>query len=615
MYATLKGIYLCGCCLMKKNEKPVKSKRFMKKIPQGLIFGCARKIDERQFQVTAIHRKDAFPGIILDGVHAKSIKDGDVFSYTLSLKNFQFVEHIGNISDPNIYALMALKRHHLPCEFSQNAIKEAQAGKVPALDKYRKDLRDIPFVTIDGDDAKDFDDAVYAEPLNQDEFRIMVAIADVSYYVLPGSALDDEAKERGNSVYTPGFVVPMLPEALSNDLCSLKPNEDRAALCADMVINAKGEIVSSKFVRCLIQSKARLTYTQVQNAIDGKWSKVTEPLKNELLNLFTAYKILKTASTKRGTINLSFPEYKIVFDEAKNPLSVTIEKEMVSNQLIEEMMILANVCAAKTLTVKKCPTLFRVHEKPEEKGYNKLRNLLQSFGFTAPKAHDLTPHVFNHILNKISESENAPLFQELVLRAQAQAKYSPQNVGHFGLSLSHYAHFTSPIRRYADLVVHRCLVTALGLDQPIALEPLDALDGIAEHISKTERLAAVVERETFERYVYQLLKSRQIFEGRIAGLVEAGIFIKLEKMGAEGFIPVRQLDDDYYVFEERNHRFVGRKKRTVYQLGQSLTVKVVKADPLTCNLDLVPVMRYKPIVDKNPPKEEGHKKKDKKRNA
>lgn len=597
---------------MKKNQKSEKSRKFMKKVPQGLIFGYARKIDEHQFQVTAIHRKDAFPGIILEGPQAAAIEDGDVISYTLTLQKFEFVERIGNISDPHIYALMALRRHHMPHDFSIKAIKEAQAGKVPPLDKYRIDLRDIPFVTIDGDDAKDFDDAVYAHPINDNEFRIMVAIADVSYYVLPGSALDDEAKERGNSVYTPGFVIPMLPEALSNNLCSLRPNEDRAALCADMVINAKGDVVSSKFVRCLIRSSARLTYTQVQNAIDGKWSKVTEPLKNEILNLLTAYKILKTASTKRGTINLSFPEYKIIFNEEKEAVGVQIEKEITSNQLIEEMMILANVCAAKTLTSRKFTTLFRIHEKPEEKGYNRLKDLLKTFGYTAPQAHDLTPHVFNDILKKVSDSEKAPLLQELVLRAQAQAKYSPQNVGHFGLSLSHYTHFTSPIRRYADLVVHRCLVNALGLDQPIALDSLDVLASTADHISKTERTAAVVERETFERYVYKLLKKGQVFEGRIAGLVEAGLFVKLESMGAEGFIPVRQLEDDYYVYEERNHRFVGRKKRIVYQLGQPLTVKVIKADPLTCVLDLVPITRHKVIIDHNPPKETSHKRRNKK---
>jgi ribonuclease R len=559
-----------------------------KTIPENtLLIGVVEKEAEDMAIISSLHRKDPFPGVNLEGPNVKQLKSGDVIVYRI-MEEFELIEKLGHIKDLDIYSKISLFRNNIPSQFPLLCIKQAKKGSIPSVDKHRVDLRAIPFVTIDGEDAKDFDDAVYATALDTGGWHIMVAIADVSYYVEMHTPLDEEAKKRGNSVYFANTVVPMLPEALSNELCSLKPNEDRAVLAVSMKISPKGKLLDFHFVRGLIKSKARLTYTNVQKAIDGKWTKHTEELKNEILALYGAFKALKKTSTERGTINLEMPEYKIVFDTQKKPAGVSQQPDMISHHIIEEMMILANVCAAKALLQKKQPTLFRVHDAPDSHRYYNLSSVLKALGIKAPESDGLSPHVFNEILKKVKGTKNETLIQELVLRTQSQAKYDVKNVGHFGLSLDHYCHFTSPIRRYADLIVHRCLITALKLDKAYLLPPVEEMTKIAEHISGTERIAATAEREVFERYVYTLLKGHigEIFEGKIAGVVSAGLFVKVTQFGAEGFISVRDLNDDYYYFEEDQQRFIGRRKKNIFQLGQQILVKIVHSDPLLCSLNL-----------------------------
>lgn len=582
--------------LMKKTKKnPIKKNIGRNTESKSMLIGYVEKINQLTIRISAIHRKDPFPGIILEGKNAKEFSDGDVISYKITSGQFEFIEKIGNLNDPYIYALMALHRHSIPYVFTAESLKLAKKGAIPKVSQHRHDLRDIPFVTIDGEDAKDFDDAVYAEPLEKNEWKIIVAIADVSYYVTPLSALDHEARERGNSVYFPNTVVPMLPEALSNELCSLKPNVDRASLAVEIIITDSGKIKSFEFLRCLIKSRARLTYNQVQKAIDGKWSKTTKPVDVEMQNLFSAYRVLKKASTERGTINLAISEYKVKFNDHDHPISIEKRPDIVSQHIIEEMMILANVCAAKALIDSKCPSIFRVHDKPDDKRYTHLKDMLKTFGYNVPKAKTLTPHVFNEILKTVKGTDQENMLNDLVLRSQAQACYSPRNVGHFGLSLTHYTHFTSPIRRYSDLIVHRCLISALKLDEEELLPTLSDLEEISYHISKTERVAATAERETFERFAYELLQKEKgkILEGRITGLVQSGLFVSIANMGAEGFISIGQFKDDYYHFDEKKYQFIGRKKKIKYQLGQKLFVKIIKSDPLTCNLDLLPLLEKK----------------------
>ncbi|CAO5674183.1 MAG: Ribonuclease R [Holosporales bacterium] len=569
-----------------------KGKKTLKKVhlfdtPQNksIIIGVVEKVSDEEALIYPVHRKDPFPGLRLDGKNVKKLHNNDVILYQLT-EQFNLIEKIGSFDDPSIFSKIALYRHNIPFEFSDACIADAKKGCVPSPSKDREDLRHIPFVTIDGEDAKDFDDAVFAEPFNNG-WRVMVAIADVSHYVETGSALDIEAKKRGNSVYFPNSVVPMLPHDLSDDLCSLKPNEDRAVLAVDIEISESGKVIAFQFMRALIKSCARLTYKQVQNTIDGKWTSRTKHLKLEIQNLFGAFKILKKASTNRGTINLFLPEYKIDFDQSRWPKKINISQDLISHHIIEEMMILANVCAAKILLKQKEPTVFRIHEAPDATRFINLSKVLKSLGLKVPSGK-LSPFLFNEILKKIKGTNHETLFQELILRTQAQAKYATKNVGHFGLSLEHYCHFTSPIRRYSDLIVHRSLIHSLKLGKIKTPASEEDLIQTAEHISSTERLAATAERETFERFVIHYLKDHEgrIFEGRISGVTPNGLFIKLIDNGAEGFLSVRDLTDDFYYFDEDHHRFIGKRKKNIYQLGQSVFVKVLNANPILCTLEL-----------------------------
>ncbi len=537
------------------------------------------------------HRKDSFPGVSYqnDGMH--NLIEGDVVLYHLKGGKVHIDVKLGSIHDPKVFSLMAIYAHRLPYNFNQDALSLASSGNVPPLGK-RNDLRNIPLVTIDGEDARDFDDAVWAQPdsdpRNVGGWRIIVAIADVAYYVRPADALDREAYLRGNSVYFPDRVVPMLPEALSNELCSLKPHEDRACLAVEMIIDNQGKIKSHRFKRGLMRSCARLTYTQVQNAINGTLDEVTKPIYEDVIKpLYGAYKTLLKARHKRGTLDLNIPERRVAFDERGFIKNIVPRERLDSHQLIEEMMIAANVAAAKTLLVKNWPTLFRIHDTPDAARVENLRMLLKSFKISVPKAQSFSPLQFNQILTNSVESPYMRLINDLVLRSQAQARYAPQNIGHFGLSLAQYCHFTSPIRRYSDLVVHRALIEALELGEGgQSMLPLEVLEMIGDHISATERVAATAEREVMDRYLASYLEKEvgKSFQGSIVGVSSAGLFIGLDDNGAQGFVPKSRLPGDYYIFDINLHRYIGSRTKRVYQLGQPVTVLLEAADSITCSI-------------------------------
>ena len=539
------------------------------------------------------HRKDPFSGIPIDSNQSKNFNENDVIVYTVNHQDeFHFIRNLGSIYSPKVYALMGIYSYGLPHTFNEEVIHLANNGKVPALEN-RADLRDLPLVTIDGADARDFDDAVYAtsdpDPRNKGGWRAIVAIADVSHYVFPGDALDKEAYLRGNSVYFVDRVVPMLPEKLSNDLCSLRPNEDRACLAVDMIISKDGKLKSYKFKRALMRSAARLTYEQVEKAIHGTTDKITKPLLDDvIMPLYGCYQSLKKARDLRGTIQIEKVENEFELNDDGGIKSVTAKNRLESNQLIEEFMIAANVAAAKTLQAKDWPGIYRVHERPDKMRLQNLYTLAK--GLKIPVKKFSGANVINGVNDLLKLAQNKPyfrLFNELILRSQAQAKYSPDNMGHFGLNLNAYCHFTSPIRRYADLVVHRALIAALELDGK--KHPNIDLDlaEVSEHISKTERTAMEAEREVNDRFMAHYMKDHlgEIFNGTIVGVGVPGLFIEIDQIGAQGFIAKQELGDDYFIYNESSYSYTGRRSRKTYQIGDRVKIMVTNADPVICSIN------------------------------
>jgi len=504
----------------------------------------------------------------------------------LGLPHAQIVERLGKIGDPGSISLVAIHTQGIPTGFSAEAIAEAEAAKPVTLGT-RTDLRQIPLVTIDGADARDFDDAVWAEPDadpdNPGGWHILVAIADVSWYVRPGSPLDRAAAERGNSVYFPDRVVPMLPEALSNELCSLKPEVERACLAIHMWLDADGTKLRHEVVRGLMRSAARFTYEQVQEMMDGPPGALRDLL---VVPLYGAYQALDRARRKRGTLELDLPERKVVLAPDGTVASIERRLRLDSHKLIEEFMIAANVAAAETLEKVKRPCMYRVHDVPDPDKLDALREFLDGIGIHGlklSKGQAVKPHHFGQILSAAVGRPEAPLINELVLRSQAQAVYSPENLGHFGLALRRYAHFTSPIRRYADLLVHRALVAGLklgegGLD-PIAPEDFAELGA---HISRTERRAALAERMAVDRYTIAFMQSHvgASFPGRINGVARFGLFVTLDDTGADGLVPIGSLPGDYYHHDANQHCLIGQRTRRTFTLGDRVEVKLVEADPI-----------------------------------
>ena len=492
-------------------------------------------------------------------------------------------ERLGNMDDPRNISLIAIHQHGIPNAFPPNVMAESEGLKAFKQEN-RMDLRDIPLITIDPPDARDHDDAVWAEEQKDGSFKIIVAIADVATYVKPGSALDREARIRGNSVYFPDRVVPMLPERISNDLCSLREKQDRPALACFMNIDKYGRKSSHKFARVIMRSAAKLSYEEAQDAIDGRVSPSTEGLLVPVLKpLWAAYFSMKKAQDARNPLNLDLPERKIILDSTGAVARVTVPERLDAHKLIEEFMIQANVAAAEELESKKSPLLYRIHEAPSQEKIKALSQFLKTVNRELPLGQVIKTSHFNKLLNSVKGEDFEQLVHQIVLRTQSQAVYRAQNAGHFGLSLRRYAHFTSPIRRYADLIVHRALIAALGFgDDGLSKDDIEKLDETGEFISVAERRAMVAERETTDRLIASFLAPQigATFNARIGGVVGAGLFVNLEITGADGFVSASSLGRDYYIYDDVRHALIGQRTGETFQMGDVVQVKLVEAAPV-----------------------------------
>jgi ribonuclease R len=493
---------------------------------------------------------------------------------------------LGDPFAPRSFSLIAIHKHGIPNVFSADLLDEAKRVAKTPLGKDREDLRDLPIVAIDPADARDHDDAVWAapddDPKNPGGWKAIVAIADVSFYVRPGSELDREARKRGNSVYFPDRVVPMLPEELSADMCSLKEGVDRAALACHLQIGANGEIKGWRFTRAVVRLVANIAYEDAQAAIDGE---IRHPLTETALRpLWQCWAALNKARARREPLDLDLPERRIVLDEKGRILSVAPRERLDAHKLIEDYMIAANVAAAKALEAKKAPVMYRIHEPPSREKLVALKDYLATFGVEFALGQVIRPATFNHILARIGEAEFRPQVMEQVLRTQTQAYYGPANHGHFGLALGSYGHFTSPIRRYADLIVHRALVDAYKLG-PGGLTPDEAasMEKIGTSISQLERRAMEAERETVDRYVAAYLANHvgEVMEARITGVQSFGFFATIEGIGGDGLVPARDLGSEYFRYDEASQRLIGDQSGEFFAPGQRLQLRLAEANPVS----------------------------------
>ncbi len=487
-------------------------------------------------------------------------------------------EVIGDPFAPRAFGLIAIHKFGIPDEFPDAAIEEAETVSQLPLGE-REDLRHLPIVAIDPADARDHDDAVWAQSDGAGGFDAIVAIADVSFYVRPGSALDGQAKKRGNSVYFPDRVVPMLPETLSADMCSLKANKDRAALACHLTISKVGQVTAWRFTRAVIRVAANIAYEDAQAAIDGG---AHELLDTALRPLWDCWTLLAKARAAREPLDLDLPERRVVLDANGRITSIAVRERLDAHRLIEDFMIAANVAAAKALEAKKAPCMYRVHEPPAREKLVALKDYLETFEVSFALGQVVTPKVFNHVLARVGDADFRPQVMEQILRTQTQAYYAPANQGHFGLSLGSYGHFTSPIRRYADLLVHRSLVGAYGLGEgALTSDEAARMTVLGEMISQYERRAMEAERETVDRYVAAYLSERvgQIVDTRISGITKFGFFASVEEIGGDGLVPISTLGAEYFKHDEANHRLVGENSGETYTLGQRLQLRLVEANP------------------------------------
>ncbi|MCP5074992.1 MAG: ribonuclease R [Rhodobacteraceae bacterium] len=541
--------------------------------------------------------KKASREFIVPGDETNGAKDGELVeaenisrSTSVGLGKVRIVERLGDPMAPRSVSLIAIVEHGIPDHFPDDVITEAEAAKPVAIGK-RKDLRHLPLFTIDPSDARDHDDAICAvpddDPKNDGGFIVWVAIADVAHYVRPGGQLDREAKKRGNSSYFPDRVVPMLPDALSGDLCSLHEGVDRACVAVRIVLNAAGRKLGHEFHRAMMRSPASLSYEQAQAAADGSYDEITEPLAVPIADLFAAYACATKARNERQPLHLDLPERKILLSEQGEVLSVAFRDRFDAHKLVEEFMVTANVCAAETLEAKKQRLLYRVHEEPSPEKLDSLRETAQAAGLTLAKGQVLKTLHLNKLLDAAAGTEDSEVINMTVLRSMTQAYYAPENFGHFGLNLSRYAHFTSPIRRYADLIVHRALVSAHGWgDDGLTPEDIEALADTGDWISQTERRSMLAERDTTDRYLASYLSERvgNEFSGRVSGIARFGLFVKLDETGADGMIPLSALGREYWVYSRESNSLTGDKSGRVISVGMPATVRLTEAAPLTGGL-------------------------------
>mgnify|MGYP001296002137 CR=1 FL=1 len=561
---------------------------------QAQVLGIFRALPEGGGRLVPVDKKARDQELLIRPGDEAEAQDGDLVATSVvkhgrfGLPHAKVKERLGSVKSEKAVSLIAIYAHNIPNEFPKDVLAEAEQAQ-PATLAGREDWRDVPLVTIDPPDAKDHDDAVHAvrdeSEDNEGGFIVTVAIADVAAYVRPGSAFDREALERGNSVYFPDRVVPMLPERISNDLCSLRPHQPRPALAVRMVLGADGRKKSHSFHRVMMRSAAKLSYQQAQAAIDGRPDEITGPILDPILKpLWAAYETARKARDVREPLFLDLPERKIVLKPDGTVDRVYVPERLEAHRLIEEFMILANVAAAETLEKVQSDLIYRVHDEPSLEKMRALSEVLASIGIKLPAQGALKPALFNRILGQVEGSEHQLFINEVVLRSQSQAEYSAENYGHFGLNLRRYAHFTSPIRRYADLIVHRALIRALKLGKdglPTDTTRAELIE-VSARISAAERRAMAAERETIDRLIAHFLADRigATFDGQISGVTKAGLFIKLSETGADGFVPAGTIGADYYRYDERTHSLRGERTGETYRLGDPVQVKLVEAAPV-----------------------------------
>lgn len=571
--------------------------RLVKKLDgeRARVLGVIRK-SNREVRVEPVDRRSK-DVLLVPHAQSEGLKDGDLVLAAIEKgdqrygpKRGKILETIGREDDARAASLIAIHSHGVPTGFSEQVEREAEDQELPSL-KGREDLRELPLITIDPADARDHDDAVYAhkdeDPKNPGGWIVWVAIADVAAYVRPGTALDREARDKGNSTYFPDRVEPMLPERLSNGLCSLKEGENRACMAVRMVFDKDGRKAGHRFVRGLMRSHAKLSYEQAQAAIDGQPDDTTGPIMEAILYpLWNAYHAMLKGRLKRSPLQIESAERRIRMTNGEIT-SIEPRVSLEAHRLIEEMMIQANVCAAETLEQKKIPLLYRVHDAPSQEKLFNLGDFLGTIGKPWSKGEPATTKRFNKLLDETRDGEHAEVVNEVVLRTQMQAIYSPENVGHFGLNLDRYAHFTSPIRRYSDLIVHRGLIRGLGLGKDgLTDREIAELPAIAEHVVMTERRSMAAERDAVDRYIAAFLEDRvgATFTGRITGVTRFGLFIRLDETGADGLVPVSSLGNEYFTHDDRSHALVGERSGLRWTLGRTVEVKLREATPVTGGL-------------------------------
>ncbi len=510
----------------------------------------------------------------------------------MGLPQAKVTQRLGDPMAPKSISLIAIHQHGIPDEFPDEVIEQAEAATPTTLGN-RTDLRDLPLFTIDPADARDRDDAICAfpddDPKNEGGYIVWVAIADVAHYVRSGTALDKEARNRGNSSYFPDRVVPMLPDALSGDLCSLHQDVERACMAVRIVLNSAGRKIGHKFHRGLMRSPAALSYEQAQAAADGVYDDATKPIAGPINDLFAAYRVALKERNARQPLHLDLPERKIILSDEGKVTSVDFRARFDAHKLVEEFMVTANVCAAETLEAKRVPLLFRVHEEPAAEKLDALREVADAAGLTLAKGQVLKTQHLNRLLDAAAGTEDAEVINMTVLRSMTQAYYGPANLGHFGLNLTKYAHFTSPIRRYADLLVHRALIKAHGWgDDGLAPHEIENLQETGDWISQTERRSMLAERDTTDRYLAAFLSERigSEFPGRVSGIARFGLFVKLDETGADGIIPLAHLGREYWRYIERDGTLKGEDSGRVIAVGMPATVRLAEAAPITGGLTL-----------------------------
>ncbi|RWO84390.1 ribonuclease R [Mesorhizobium sp.] len=569
------------------------------------VLGVFRVLQDGTFRIEPVERRQ--PELVVDKEFQNGAKNGDLVEVEparasrYGLPRAKVLAVLGSLTSEKAVSMIAIHAHDIPHIFPADVIAEAEAVK-PATLAGREDWRDLPLVTIDPADAKDHDDAVFAtadpDEKNPGGVVVTVAIADVAAYVRYGTALDREALKRGNSVYFPDRVVPMLPERISNDLCSLREGQDRPALAVRMTFSADGRKLRHSFHRIMMKSAAKLAYRQAQAAIDGAPDDKTGPILDTVMKpLWDAYAVVKRGRETRQPLELELPERKILLKEDGTVDRVVVPERLDAHKLIEEFMIQANVAAAETLEAKRQALVYRIHDAPSLAKQESLREFLQTLGLSLARGAQMRPNQFNGILDRVRGADHEGLVNEVVLRTQMQAEYSPSNIGHFGLNLKRYAHFTSPIRRYADLIVHRGLIAALGFGAGgLTQDEAERLEEVSALISATERRAMAAERDTVDRLIAAYLAERvdDRFDARISGVTKSGLFVQLPQYGADGFIPVSSLGGDYYIYDETARSLFGERTGKGYQLADRVEVRLIEVAPMAG------AMRFEMLTDPKP---------------